>query len=91
MNSFTKPVVGVDTAQNVFQLYAWAPDHAEQQPNRKLPPEAAYRYVALPESLLAALSVAKHLSDWHSASMTQHVPAKFIDDGHLARHVRRGH
>ncbi|WP_296000672.1 PLP-dependent aminotransferase family protein [Rugamonas sp.] len=54
-------------------------------------PELRIGYVAVPEALLPALSIAKHLTDWHSASMTQHALAKFIDDGHLARHIRRGH
>jgi len=54
-------------------------------------PELRIGYVVVPESLLSALSIAKHLTDWHSATMTQHALAKFIDDGHLARHIRRGH
>ena len=59
--------------------------------SKVLLPELRIGYVALPESLLSALSIAKHLTDWHSATMTQHALAKFIDDGHLARHIRRGH
>lgn len=54
-------------------------------------PELRIGYVAVPESILPAISIAKHLTDWHTASMTQHALAKFIDDGHLARHIRRGH
>jgi GntR family transcriptional regulator/MocR family aminotransferase len=54
-------------------------------------PELRIGYVVVPESILPALCIAKHLSDWHTASMTQHALAKFIDDGHLAKHIRRGH
>jgi GntR family transcriptional regulator / MocR family aminotransferase len=54
-------------------------------------PELRIGYVAAPDVLLPALRVAKNLSDWHTSSMAQHALAKFIDDGDLARHIRRGH
>ncbi len=54
-------------------------------------PELRIGYIAAPDSILPALKVAKHLSDWHCAGMVQHALARFIDDGHLARHIRRGH
>ena len=54
-------------------------------------PELRIGYVAAPDALLPALRVAKHLTDWHTPSLIQHALAKFIDDGDLARHIRRGH
>ena len=54
-------------------------------------PELRIGYVAAPQAILAALKVAKHLADWHTATMTQHALARFIDDGCLLRHIRRGH
>ena len=54
-------------------------------------PELRLGYAVVPESILQPLCIAKHLSDWHTASMTQHALAKFIDEGHLTRHIRRGH
>ncbi|MEO7495943.1 MAG: PLP-dependent aminotransferase family protein [Massilia sp.] len=48
-------------------------------------------YVVAPAAILPALRVAKHLSDWHTATLTQHALARFIDDGSLLRHIRRGH
>jgi GntR family transcriptional regulator/MocR family aminotransferase len=54
-------------------------------------PELRIGYLVVPDSILPALCIAKHLSDWHTASMMQYALAKFIDDGHLAKHLRRGH
>lgn len=54
-------------------------------------PELRIGYVAAPDALMPALRVAKHLADWHTPSLAQHALAKFIDDGDLARHIRRGH
>jgi GntR family transcriptional regulator/MocR family aminotransferase len=54
-------------------------------------PELRIGYVAAPDALLPALRVAKHLTDGHTSSLAQHALAKFIDDGDLARHIRRGH
>ena len=54
-------------------------------------PELRIGYVAAPLAILEALKVAKHLADWHTATMVQHALARFIDDGCLLRHIRRGH
>jgi GntR family transcriptional regulator/MocR family aminotransferase len=45
-------------------------------------------FLVAPASLQAALSNAKQLADRHGESPTQAALARFIDDGHLARHVR---
>ncbi|MES2129896.1 MAG: PLP-dependent aminotransferase family protein [Pseudomonadota bacterium] len=47
-------------------------------------------YVVVPQAILNALLAAKHLSDWHTATLIQYALAKFIDDGHLNKHIRRG-
>jgi GntR family transcriptional regulator/MocR family aminotransferase len=54
-------------------------------------PHLRIGYVIAPESILPALKIVKHLTDWHTATMVQHALARFIDDGSLLRHVRRGH
>lgn len=59
--------------------------------SKVLQPEMRLGYMVLPEAILNAALTVKHLSDWHTAAMTQHALAKFIDDGHLARHIRRCH
>jgi GntR family transcriptional regulator/MocR family aminotransferase len=45
-------------------------------------------FLVAPASLQPALSTAKQLADRHGESPTQAALARFIDDGHLARHVR---
>ncbi|GAA1683755.1 PLP-dependent aminotransferase family protein [Fodinicola feengrottensis] len=42
-----------------------------------------------PVSLQPALRAAKQLSDWHSEMSTQAALARFVEDGLLARHIRR--
>ena len=54
-------------------------------------PELRLGYVVLPQALVAAMQTVKYLSDCHTASLGQHALAKFIDDGHLLRHIRRCH
>jgi GntR family transcriptional regulator / MocR family aminotransferase len=46
-------------------------------------------FVIAPESLVPALRLAKYVSDWHSPLATQAALARFIDEGLLARHVRK--
>jgi GntR family transcriptional regulator/MocR family aminotransferase len=54
-------------------------------------PDLRIGYVVAPPAILPALKVAKHLADWHTATLVQHALARFIDDGSLLRHIRRGH
>ena len=54
-------------------------------------PDLRIGYVVAPCAILPALKIAKHLTDWYSATMIQHALARFIDDGSLLRHIRRGH
>jgi GntR family transcriptional regulator/MocR family aminotransferase len=46
-------------------------------------------FLVAPASLRHALHAAKFVSDWHTAVPTQAALAEFIDDGGLARHIRR--
>ncbi|HTD05892.1 PLP-dependent aminotransferase family protein [Undibacterium sp.] len=59
--------------------------------SKVLLPELRLGYVVAPAEILNAIAVAKHLTDWHTTSMTQYAIAKFIDDGYLARHIRQCH
>lgn len=46
-------------------------------------------FLVAPEPLHGALRRAKHVTDWHTAVPMQAAAARFIDDGLLARHIRR--
>jgi len=46
-------------------------------------------FVVAPKPLLAALSMAKCVTDSYSSLLNQAALAKFIQQGHLGRHVRR--
>lgn len=54
-------------------------------------PELRMGYVVAPPALLQALLAAKHVFDWHSPAAVQYALARFIDDGLLQKHIRRGH
>ena len=46
-------------------------------------------FLVAPASLQPALRTAKQLADWHGELPTQAALARFIDEGLLARHIRR--
>jgi GntR family transcriptional regulator/MocR family aminotransferase len=46
-------------------------------------------FLVTPESLRTALHAAKQLTDWHNELVGQVALARFIDEGLLARHVRK--
>ena len=46
-------------------------------------------FVIAPQPVRRALRLAKYVSDWHSPLATQAALAHFIDEGLLARHIRR--
>jgi GntR family transcriptional regulator/MocR family aminotransferase len=48
-------------------------------------------YLIAPPAVLNAVLTAKHLADWHTASLLQFALARFIDDTLLLKHIRRGH
>jgi GntR family transcriptional regulator / MocR family aminotransferase len=57
--------------------------------SKTLLPALRMGFLVAPPSLLGALRTAKQLSDWHCDSLTQAALARFIDEGLLARHIRR--
>ena len=46
-------------------------------------------FLVAPASLLPAIRTAKQLADWHGDLITQGALAQFLDEGLLARHVRK--
>ncbi|MDD0974125.1 PLP-dependent aminotransferase family protein [Pseudomonas fontis] len=59
--------------------------------SKTLLPELRLGYAIVPPVLLEAVCVAKQLTDWHTASLSQWTLARFMDEGHLLRHIRRCH
>jgi GntR family transcriptional regulator/MocR family aminotransferase len=54
-------------------------------------PELRLGYIVAPPALVQPLLAAKHVADWHSPVTVQTALARFIDDGLLLKHIRRGH
>ncbi|MGW1214435.1 MocR-like pyridoxine biosynthesis transcription factor PdxR [Streptomyces sp. NPDC002499] len=52
-------------------------------------PSLRVGFLVAPAPLRTALRTAKYTADWHTTVPTQAALARFIDDGRLARHVRR--
>ncbi|MFJ5265019.1 PLP-dependent aminotransferase family protein [Streptomyces sp. NPDC088387] len=52
-------------------------------------PSLRIGFMVAPPTLRAALRTAKYSADWHTAVPTQAALARFVDDGLLARHIRR--
>lgn len=52
-------------------------------------PSIRLGFVIAPQSVRRALRLAKYVSDWHSPLPTQAALAQFIDEGLLARHIRK--
>ena len=59
--------------------------------SKTLSPELRLGYLIAPPAILQAVCIAKHLSDWHTATPAQWALAKFIADGGLHKHIRRCH
>jgi GntR family transcriptional regulator/MocR family aminotransferase len=57
--------------------------------SKVLVPRMRIGFLVAPASLRAALTAAKYVTDWHSPLPSQAGLARFIDEGLLARHVRR--
>ncbi|GAA2998952.1 PLP-dependent aminotransferase family protein [Streptosporangium longisporum] len=57
--------------------------------SKTLLPMLRLGFLIAPASLRPALRTAKRLTDWHGETPTQAALARFIDEGLLARHVRR--
>ena len=70
----------LDRSESVFYLGTFS---------KTLFPGLRIGYVAAPAWAMPALRAAKRCADWHSAVPLQDTLAAFIDEGHLARHVRK--
>jgi GntR family transcriptional regulator/MocR family aminotransferase len=57
--------------------------------SKSLLPTLRLGFLVTPPSLRRALRAAKFLSDWHTSLPPQAALARFIDQGILARHVRK--
>jgi GntR family transcriptional regulator/MocR family aminotransferase len=57
--------------------------------SKVLLPTLRLGFLIAPASLQPALHAAKQLTDWHGELATQAALARFIDDGLLARHIRK--
>jgi len=57
--------------------------------SKSLLPTLRLGFLVAPPSLRRALRTAKCLTDWHTPLPTQAALARFIDEGKLARHVKR--
>jgi len=52
-------------------------------------PTLRLAFIVAPPSIRHAVRAAKYVSDWHTPLPTQAALAQFIEDGTLARHIRR--
>ena len=57
--------------------------------SKSMLPTLRVGFVIAPLALCAALRAAKYVTDWHTALPTQAALAQFIDEGHLAGHIRK--
>ncbi len=57
--------------------------------SKVLLPTLRLGFVIAPPPLHEALRKAKHVADWHTSVPLQGAAAAFIEQGHLARHIRR--
>jgi GntR family transcriptional regulator/MocR family aminotransferase len=46
-------------------------------------------FIVAPEPVRSALVAARQLTDWHGSLLTQATLGRFIQEGHLARHIRK--
>jgi GntR family transcriptional regulator / MocR family aminotransferase len=70
---------GIDTGGRVIYVGSF---------NKILFPALRIAYAIVPEPLVGAFVNAKHTADGHTALLMQGVLAAFINEGHLARHMR---
>jgi len=70
----------LDRSQSVFYLGTFS---------KSLFPALRIGFVAAPAWAMPALRAAKRCTDWHCAVPLQDTLAAFIEEGHLARHVRK--
>ncbi|WP_371367472.1 PLP-dependent aminotransferase family protein [Pseudomonas sp. QL9] len=59
--------------------------------SKTLLPELRLGYAVLPPALLQAVGAARQLTDWHTSTLIQWALARFLQEGHLLKHIRRCH
>ena len=52
-------------------------------------PAVRIGFVVAPDPIKRAIIAARELTDWHGSILMEATLARFIDDGHLARHIRK--
>lgn len=52
-------------------------------------PAVRIGFVVAPDAIKRAIIAARELTDWHGSILMEATLARFIDDGHLARHIRK--
>jgi GntR family transcriptional regulator/MocR family aminotransferase len=57
--------------------------------SKTLLPSLRLGFMVVPPVLREASNKAKHVTDWHTATLAQDALSRFIDDGAFARHIRR--
>lgn len=75
-----EPLCTLDTSGRVIYVGSFS---------KSMLPTLRLGFAATPPSLSAALRTAKYVTDWHAPMATQAALARFIDEGHLARHIRK--
>jgi len=75
-----EPLQSLDRAGRVIYVGSFS---------KTLLPMLRLGFLVAPTSLRPALRLAKQLTDWHGDLLTQAALARFIDDGLLARHLRK--
>ncbi|NKQ52965.1 PLP-dependent aminotransferase family protein [Amycolatopsis sp. K13G38] len=75
-----EPLHSLDTAGRVLYIGSFS---------KVLLPALRLGFLVSPPGLREAVTKAKYLTDWHSASVEQAAVAQFMDEGGFARHVRR--
>ncbi len=52
-------------------------------------PAVRIGFVVAPDPVKSAIVAARELTDWHGSILMEATLARFIDEGHLARHIRK--
>jgi GntR family transcriptional regulator/MocR family aminotransferase len=75
-----EPLRALDTSGRVIYVGSFS---------KTMLPTLRLGFVVVPPSLREAVQAAKFVTDWHTSLPTQAALARFIDEGWLARHVRK--
>ena len=75
-----EPLQTLDTSGRVIYVGSFS---------KTMLPSLRLGFVVTPPSLTRAARSAKYVTDWYTALAAQAALARFIDEGHLARHVRK--